>query len=167
MRWASCRPDLEAGAVGDMVGGDGPPPARIWRRRGWRAAADLEAAGLPGSGGDGGGDGGQWRGWQAAEPGRAAAGAADDNAGGNVAMWRRASGHLDLEAGAGGGGSGRPARVSFFIEFYFFLRFFLFACGRLKRPHTKIAFSHAVALAACENRDLYIRFRACGRANRM
>lgn len=57
--------------------------------------------------------------------------------------------------------------VFLFLDFYFFSRFFLFACGRLKRSYAKIRFSHAVALATCADRDLYRRFHACGLANRM
>lgn len=63
-------------------------------------------------------------------------------------------GHPDL----GGRAAAERRPPGFFSEFYFFRVFF--ACGRLKCPH-------AVALAACENRDLYIRFRAYGWANRM
>lgn len=156
-RWASSHLDLAARVVGDVVCGGGPPPAQIrWR---WASGhPDLEAgAGGGGTGVGGGGSGrrrrGRRRNWGGRQHGR----------------QRRASGRPDLEAGVGGGGTGaggRPARVSLFFEFYFFSQFFLFACGRFKRPHVRMRlpwphakiviladdFTHIVGPTACENR---------------
>lgn len=86
-------------------------------------------------------------------------------AGGEAAMAKRASGGGEEAAGSFGGD--RCLRLGFPFFGILFFSIFFFACGRLKRSHVKIGFSHAVALATCADRDLYRRFHACGLANRM
>lgn len=72
------------------------------------------------------------------------------------------SGYQCVRRGSGdgddGSSGGSGARV-FLLEFYIFVIFFLFTCGRLKRP--------LVVLAACKNTDFHIPFHACGCSNRM
>lgn len=106
----------------------------------------------------------------------AAAGAADDDAGGDgtgagddmvgsggpraVRIWRRGWAVAELARAAGRLG------FPFFLNFIFFSQFFLFACGRFKRPHVRMRlpwphakivilaydFAHMVGPTTCENR---------------